>query len=735
VLRRYALSELYQKDPNACFEGLQQLLNTEVDGEIVYSVSEMAYIFGKRAEREKNEARALDMYGVAVSNAYMYLFSSEFDSVRNPYDPQFRGACDLYNESLQASLRLVNAKGELLPGKSYQVTTGNQTYEVATIARGNWRNEDFERFEFVSEFELDKLAGAGTTYGLGVPLIAIRKAGDPNDPREKYYPKGLSFPVTALLRVVRPGSMPGRGATHRHHCILELHDPLVSHDLQLAGRLVPLQTDLSKSLAHFLDSEQFRERDTATSGLINPRKYQETRGIFMLEPFDPARVPVLMVHGLWSSPATWMPMFNDLRSFPELRRNYQFWFYQYPTGQPFWLSATQFREDLAKMREELDPDHRYPALDQAVLVAHSMGGLVSRLQTIESRDDFWKILSDEPFEKVQGDPEMIEQLRQAAFFKPNPSIRRVVTIGTPLRGSDYANDTTRWLSRQIIKLPTIMVATGKVLIQQNPGLFQNTSLLTTDTSIDSLSPDSPLFPVILRAPRAPWVTFHNIVGMVPTRKWFQEVEPSGDGVVSYESAHADDAVSEVVVQSEHQEIHSTPKAILEVRRILIEHLGELRVDYRAAQLAAAGRRQQFDTASFGQPLAPLENVLGVGASPLNSPASLFGERPLVDPRSNNAANYMKSDFNSGIPQSASPPGTHPDGPLGTLQGGTEPAPGELGTVHGPGTVQPREAVLTEIVRGPSNPVRAMPAATQLRTPQPMGASTIRPLATGGSSRR
>ncbi len=236
------------------------------------------------------------------------------------------------------------------------------------------------------------------------------------------------------------------------------------------------------------------------------------------------------------------------------------------------MSATQFRADLKKLRAELDPDHRYPALDQAILVGHSMGGLVSRMQTIESRDQFWKILSDEPFEKVQGDREMVEGLREAAFFRPNESIRRVVTIGTPLRGSEYANSTTRWLSRQVIRLPTIMVQHGTALITQNPGLFQNTELLTTSTSIDSLSPDSPVFPAMLQAPRAPWVTYHNIVGMTPTKKFFHETEATGDGVVSYESAHADDAVSEVVVAEDHQDIHRNPKSILEVRRILIEHL-------------------------------------------------------------------------------------------------------------------------------------------------------------------
>ena len=662
LLRRYALGEVYEKDPAKCLEKLQQTLDVEVDSELVYCVSEMAYILGQRAEKARDVALALDMYGVAVSNAYMYLFSSEFDALRNPYDPQFRGACDLYNGSLESSLRLVNAKGQLKPGTSYEVTTGKQTYEVATILRGNWRNEDFDRFEFVSDFQLDGLVGTGTTYGLGVPLIAVRKAGNPDDPREKYYPEGLSFPVTAVLRVVQPGTMPGKGAMHRHHCVLELHDPLAARDLQIADRLVPMQSDLSTSLGYFLDSDQFRKKDQATLGLLDPRKTQELRGVFMLEPFDPSRIPVLMVHGLWSSPNTWMPMFNDLRSFPELRKNYQFWFYQYPTGQPFWLSATQFREDLRKLREELDPDHRYPALDQAVLVGHSMGGLVSRMQTIESRDQFWKILSDEPFEKVQGDPDMIAGLREAAFFQPNESIRRVVTIGTPLRGSDYANDTTRWLSRKLIRLPTIMVQTGQALITQNPGLFRNTELLTSSTSIDSLSPDSPVFPALLQAPRAPWVTYHNVVGMIPTKKFFTEKEATGDGVVSFESAHADDAATEVVVNDEHQEIHRNPKAILEVRRILIEHLTFLRNEFRAQQLAASQRQSPAVEVGFVPQSAEFS------PASLNTPAS-----------QNNPALQQSSATNNNSPNTTQPTDTFTQAlsSMRTIGAPVRPAPTSL----------------------------------------------------------
>lgn len=583
MLRRYDLLELYKTDIAGCLERLQSLTESEPNGELVYGVAELAYIAGKRAEKEHNESLALDMHGVAVSNAYMYLFATEFDTIRNPYDPQFRGACDLYNESLESTLRLVNAKGQLKPGYSYTVTTGKQTYEVATTVKGAWRNEDFERFEFVSDYKLSGLAVSGTTYGLGVPLVAVRRKNSPDDPREQYYPDGLSFPVTALLRVVdshRPGE---RMAAHRHHCVLELHDPLVSSDIQLAQRLVPLQTDLSTALAYFLDSPQFQEKTQATQGLLNPHISQANRGIYMLEPFDPNRVPVLMVHGLWSSPITWMPMFNDLRSFPELRKNYQFWFYHYPTGQPFWMSATQLRGDLAELRQRLDPDHRYPALDQMVVVGHSMGGLVSRMQTIESGQEFWRILSDKPFEEVHGRPEDVAQLSRELFFHPNPSIRRCVTIGTPHRGSAFANDTTRWLGRKLIKLPTMMVSTGQSLVKENPGIFRTTDLLTTNTSIDSLSPDSPVFPVMLRAPRAPWVIYHNIIGQLPSRSLFGEVESRTDGVVAIESAHMDDVVSEIVVPAEHQTIHHTPRAILEVRRILLEHLDMLRSQSQVAE--------------------------------------------------------------------------------------------------------------------------------------------------------
>ncbi len=586
LLRHYALQDLYKRNPDACLAELQDLTANEKGGEKIHAVAELAYILGLRAEREKDFGKALDMFSVSVSNAYIYLFCPELDISRNPYDPQFRGACDVYNSALESTLRMVNRRGNLKPGNTYRIETSEREYGVQVVARGSWHEEDFDRFEFCSDYKVEGLDSTNIGYGIGVPLIAVRKNHDSQDAAECYYPDGLSFPVTAMLRVTSPSIRPENSSTHRYPCVLELHDPLVSNDVQFASRRVPLQTDLSTPLGFFLDNPQFREQTNATLGLLNPNKTQKNRGIYMLEPFDPNRIPVLMVHGLASSPLTWMPMFNDLRSFQELRRNYQFWFYQYPTGQPFLISATQLRSDLTELRHKLDPNKQSPMLDQMVLVGHSMGGLVSRLQTYQSGDEFWRVLSDKPFDDVKGSEAEVTALKNALFFEPNESIRRVITIGTPHRGSEFANDTTRWLGRQFIKLPQSITDAGNRLVKQNPNVFRDTEMLTVTTSIDSLTPESPIFPAMLRAARAPWVQYNNIVGVVPEDGFFNRFSQGSDGLVDLASAHMEDVEREIVVESKHSDIHRKPRAILEVRHVLVEHLEMLRAENRLAQAPA-----------------------------------------------------------------------------------------------------------------------------------------------------
>jgi pimeloyl-ACP methyl ester carboxylesterase len=604
LLRRYDLERELSGDRAALLSRLEDIQRREPDPEHEYAMAEVAYITATQAEKLHRQ-RALEFYATALIHAYRYLFeqgagglgqggADSYSLPRaprpmpiNPYDPQFRGASDLYNQSLEGMLRLVRQEGELRPGMSRTVKTANHTcsFEVVMHSTG-WRASDIDRLEFVSDYHVQGLRNHYHTYGLGVPLIAVRRTGE--DRAEHFYPPNVCFPITAFLRVDSPAQFAEReqiSATHPHitdptapHFVLELYDPLDRQTTEVAGRDVPLEADLSTPLAYFLNQPQFQDSELSTLGLLRPGDAKALQGLYMLEPFDPEKMPVVMVHGLWSSPITWMEMYNDLRSDPLVRQHYQFWFYMYPTGQPFWLSATQMREHLALMRRELDPERELPALDQMVLVGHSMGGLVSKLQTVESEEAFWQTMSDRPFAELDADPDEVRSLASTFFFRPNPSVRRVVTMGTPHRGSEFANDVTRWLGNKIITLPSKMLEGRDRLLAHNRDYFRPGAPLDIKTSIDSLAPDSPVLPVLLSAAPGPWISYHNVVGRDPDPGWEKYFVSDGDGVVSLASARLDEMRqlrSQIVVPADHSSVHRHPQSVLEVRRVLFEQLAEL----------------------------------------------------------------------------------------------------------------------------------------------------------------
>jgi hypothetical protein len=195
-------------------------------------------------------------------------------------------------------------------------------------------------------------------------------------------------------------------------------------------------------------------------------------------------------------------------------------------------------------------------------------------------------VSDRSPEELQGSEEAKMALLAAVYFKPNPSIRRVVTIGTPHRGSQFANPLTRTFTRAVSQLPNMLVRTKRELIWENPDFFNDTELLTIDTGVDSLTADSPFFEPLLQSPKAPWVTYHNIVGVVDEQDLLGRISgEEGDGVVSLASARVANASSEVSVPAGHTSIHSHPKAIREVQRILRNHLNEM-VAQQQVQLAS-----------------------------------------------------------------------------------------------------------------------------------------------------
>ncbi len=281
-----------------------------------------------------------------------------------------------------------------------------------------------------------------------------------------------------------------------------------------------------------------------------------------------------------------------------------------------------------------------------VLVGHSMGGLICELQTLDSGNDIWNTISDQPFQLVKAPTATRQDLADTFFFQPSPSVRRVITIGTPFRGSEFANSTTRWIGSKLIKLPKMLVDDRQQLHKENPQLFRKANLIDVDTSIDSLAPDSPILPVMLNARRPPWVKYHNIVGLIPDKGFLGYVAAKdSDGVVKFTSAHMENVTSEIVVNADHTAVNRHPLSVLEVHRILLEHLR----DMQEMNVRPPSRleRLPMTASTTNVPWGPRRNsVVGNGAS-----ASDIGVNQGVDTGA--------PLWPNGAPAQSMPPGASP----------------------------------------------------------------------------
>ena len=123
------------------------------------------------------------------------------------------------------------------------------------------------------------------------------------------------------------------------------------------------------------------------------------------------------------------------------------------------------RRALRNVLGEIDPLGKDDALRQMVMIGHSQGGILTKLMAIRSGNRFWENITKEPFEDVKMAPETRELLREAMFFEPVPTLRRVVFIATPHRGSYQASGWALDLIRRFITLPGTLVSQFQGLAQ------------------------------------------------------------------------------------------------------------------------------------------------------------------------------------------------------------------------------------------------------------------------------
>ncbi len=542
-----------RKNPRQVLLALRAQLIAEPDRTGLTSLAELAYYAGVRAKSPDEKS---EFFLTATRAAYATLFDPEMGPQLDALDPNLRMAADLYNYSLSRVLNI------LLQNKE----TERNTVKVKTISgsvsirRGHGITNAPAIHDVLVAFsyKTDALRRHNRRRGLGVPLVVVREK-EPLVPGETILHPPVTeaqiAPSTALLLF----SNPWKNSCESEAAVLELWNSLTTTCVQMEDRSVPLEADTSLSLALlYAEHESYR-------GILNMPRFlrggfmTDKRGLFLLEPYSENKIPVVFIHGLMDSPLTWLPMLNELFSDPILKQRYQFWVFFYPTMNPILQSASELRESLNALHRQMSATRK--AWDDMVLVGHSMGGLITRLNISDSDAHFDTLLQN-LLDASEGDPELRDYVQKLSTFTPLPFVQRAVFMGTPHAGAMMAK--------------RIGGRTGSALMSR-PDYIQNfldskdgriKAFKHTENGIDNLRPKSP-FTLGLKA--SSWnsdIPVHSIIG---------DVRKAGrtngtDSVVAYSSAHIEGVQSEIVVEADHLTLHKKTPAIAEVRRILFEHI-------------------------------------------------------------------------------------------------------------------------------------------------------------------
>lgn len=372
--------------------------------------------------------------------------------------------------------------------------------------------------------------------GIGLPAVGRLTPLRPNTP-----PGGFRVPLTL---VALPGDPP------TDCCDAALVDPERISAIDTRHGELPVAMDLESALS---DTRVTGPR--FGSGLINlvrPGAFMGEPRIVFLSPFEPDKTPVVLVHGLLSTPQGWAPLVNELMAAPGFRACCQIWFFYYPTGQPVPLSALQLREAL----DDAVAVHR--PRKPMILIGHSMGGILSRAQvsgiTEEEAETIFPGVSQLPDYK---------RVRRALVFEPRTDVSRAVFLFTPHRGSRLASSGLGAWGVRLIRLPSTLIDEMASVSRYLAGA----ELERLPTSIHGLSPDS-RFLRALDATR-PAVPTHTILG----DRGRGDGWAGSDGVVPYSSAHLPAAESEVVVPTGHGGL-AHPDSVKELLRIIDTAVGE-----------------------------------------------------------------------------------------------------------------------------------------------------------------
>jgi len=543
----------------------------------------------KHADDRPMSDAAMDAWLEAARYAYAYLFFSGRAPSDRAFEDRQTQVRDYYNLAAEQTASVVfrRARASALEGEDYNAPVAGQRWTITS---------DFDRLSLpgiptrlVSAATIS-FVGLRSTYrrdGFGAELVVemdppklatpLPEAEAPVDGRRHdrtrdvpQYSEMSSINATALLRF-KGDSL--QDVLQTSQVLLDVYSPEATERVDLHGQQVPLAGNFTAAYGLWLAQSGFARQSLRT--LFGMSAGIDTPHIYLMQPWDPDRRIIFMLHGLGSSPEAWVNVANEIMGEQELRREFQVWQVYYPTNAPIALNRYEIARAFNQTLKHFDPDRSTRASRDMVYIGHSMGGVLARLLVSSSGETLWNDLMASYELKGERLQRVKAKLGPLLHFDPQPDVERAIFIAAPHQGTDIAGNRIGRLIGRLVRLPLTLLGAFEdvfLTLQQSGPPSSGTGRLKVPNSIDNLKASDPFVKAAASLPIQPGLKYHSIIAH---RKAAVPLLESDDGLVPYWSAHLDGARSEKVIISGHS-VQETPQAVLEIRRILREDLEEAR---------------------------------------------------------------------------------------------------------------------------------------------------------------
>jgi len=515
--------------------------------------------FPKEAKALLKHAQSLDSRDDEVQAAACFLKvavdARALLAKEAPGSRRIRPLLDIHNRAMARFAELWTESGE-----PPQLSFEGSNYKIVQAPGSDYDFGYFDELVAARSIEAKGMVEKERP-GYGTPLVGIRFRTPERAEEMKFFPhRGMHVSTTMVMGDPRRGS----GATVVPVSML---NPELHETVRADRRTLPLAANYSASLEMLLAGRN--ELLWGLEGFFNAKERASKSGLYLLEPYDPKRIPIILVHGLVSVPIIWRDLMPEIMAEPDIAKRYQFLVFTYPSSYNLAESARLFRESLAAVRAKYDPAGKDPLSNNMVIIGHSMGGMLSHLLVADIGDKLWAKISDKDLDSLDLSPKNREIVRSLAFFKPDPAAKRVIFIATPHRGSEMAQINIAKFASSLVKLPVRALKTTSILLDDPAFAELRRRYGTKITSVQSLRPDAPIVEALNVSPYKKGVIYHSIIG----DRGKGDTPNSSDGVVEYWSSHQDGAVSEIIVPTDHSGTYKDPGAVKEIKRILRVHAG------------------------------------------------------------------------------------------------------------------------------------------------------------------